>query len=300
MKKIITAGILCFWGTTTLLAQDGTVKDLQTASAKQVKSAEKDGWTRGGVFSLNINQGALSNWAAGGEQNTLGINAIFNYGINYRKGKNTWDNYFDLAFGFQNATSFGRFRKTDDRVDITTKYGRQLSKSWYAGLLLNFNTQTMAGYNYSTTPNTKISNFLTPGKLILSPGFDFKPNKDFSLFLSPVTLRWIFKSDKDFYKFNKFGVDSGKKSYTEFGAFLTAKYNKAITKWATYTGRLDLFSNYRHNPGNVDVLFNNLLTMKFNKWLATNLSVDLLYDDDILKKTQLKEILGIGITLSLK
>lgn len=40
--------------------------------------------------------------------------------------------------------------------------------------------------------------------------------------------------------------------------------------------------------------------MKFNKWLATNLSVDILYDDDILKKTQLKEILGIGITIALK
>jgi hypothetical protein len=39
--------------------------------------------------------------------------------------------------------------------------------------------------------------------------------------------------------------------------------------------------------------------MKFNKWLATNISVDMVYDDDILKKTQLKEILGIGLTVKL-
>lgn len=300
MKKIILAGALCLLAGGLLYAQDGTVKDLKAAGTKEVKSAEKDGWKRGGVFALNINQGALSNWAAGGEQNTLGINALFNYGINYRKGKNTWDNYFDLALGFQNATSFGRFRKIDDRIDITTKYGRQLTKSLYYGLLVNFNTQAMAGYDYTKTPNVKISNFLTPGKLIVAPGFDFKPNNDFSLFVSPATVRWIFKSDKDFLPVSKFGVDSAKKSYTEIGAYLTAKYTKALSSWATYTGRLDLFSNYRHNPQNVDVLFNNLLTMKFNKWLATNLSVDILYDDDILKKTQLKEILGIGITLNLK
>jgi hypothetical protein len=44
---------------------------------------------------------------------------------------------------------------------------------------------------------------------------------------------------------------------------------------------------------------NNLLTMNFTKNFATNLSVDLLYDDDVLKKLQLKEILGIGLTMKL-
>jgi hypothetical protein len=97
----------------------------------------------------------------------------------------------------------------------------------------------------------------------------------------------------------KFGVDSAKKVNTEIGAFITAKYKVAFTKWATYTGRLDLFSNYRRNPQNIDVWMNKLLTMNFTKNFATNLSVDLLYDDDVLKKLQLKEILGIGLTMKL-
>lgn len=109
-------------------AQDAAVKDLQASAFKEIKSAEKDGWTKVGTLIINVNQGSLQNWAGGGEQNTLGINAIFNYGLNYRKGENTWDNYFDLALGFQNATSYGRFRKTDDRIDVTTKYGRQISQ----------------------------------------------------------------------------------------------------------------------------------------------------------------------------
>lgn len=300
MKRIIPLITVSCLLKISVIAQDAIVKEFQTTAFRPVKSAEKDGWSREGLFVFNINQGALSNWAAGGEQNTLGANVLFNYRIHYRKGRNTWDNAFDIAMGFQNATSFGRFRKTDDRIDITTKYGRQLNKSWYSAFVINFNSQALAGYDYADTATPKISAFLTPGKLLFSPGFDFKPNKDFSLFVSPITVRWVFKSDKDFYRVSKYGVDSFKTVNTELGAYLTAKYNKAITKWANYAGRLDLFSNYKSHPKNVDLLFSNLLSMKFNKWLATNLSLDILYDDDVIKKTQVKEILGLGVTIKLK
>ena len=298
MKKIVTLFVVITM-VYSLQAQDGTVKGLQSEASKEVKSLDSNGWKRSGNFIFNLNQGSLHNWAAGGEQNTLGINAIFNYTINYRKGKNTWDNYFDLAFGFQNATSFRRFRKTDDRIDITSKYGHQLSKKWYAAALINFNTQALPGYDYTDTVDTKISNFLSPGKVLLSLGLDYRPNADLSIFISPITTRWILKVDTSFYAIEKFGVPAFKKSYNEIGAYITIKYNKAITKWATYTGRLDLFSNYKRNPQNVDVFFTNLLTMKFNKWLGSTISVDMIYDDDILKKTQLKEIFGIGLALKL-
>lgn len=298
MKRMLSLATVLFT-TAFVQAQDATVKDLQKSANKEVKSTEKDGWKKGGTFILNINQGSLSHWAAGGEQNTLGINGILNYGINYRKGKNTWDNYFDIALGMQNATSYGRFRKTDDRFDFTSKYGYQVSKKWYAAALVNFNTQMLEGFDYNTTPITKISNFLAPGKLLLSLGMDYRPNDKFSVFISPLTTRWVFKKDPVFYTVDKFGVPALKKVNNEVGAYLTAKLTQPLAKWATYTSRLDLFSNYKRNPQNVDVYFTNLLTMKFNKWLATNISVDMIYDDDVIKKTQLKEILGIGLTVKL-
>lgn len=282
-----------------LQAQDGTVKELQKTATRSIKSLDSNGWKRQGAFILNLNQGALSNWVAGGEQSVLGINAIVNYSVNFKRGKNTWDNLLDMAIGFQNATSFGNFRKIDDRIDLTSKYGYLINHHWYLGLLANFNSQMLEGFDYSIIPNTKISNFLTPGKIILSPGFDYKTTQRFSLFVSPVTVRWVLKSDADFLNMAKFGVDSSRKSNTEIGAFVTAKFGAAFTKWATYTGRIDLFSNYKRNPQNVDVLMTNLLTMKFTKLLATNISLDLIYDDDVKKRLQLKEILGIGLTVKL-
>ena len=162
--------------------QDGTVKQMQDAATKGVKSLDSNGWKKSGTFILNLNQGALSNWVAGGEQNVFGINGIFNYAVNYKGDRNIWDNYFDIALGFQNATSFKKFRKIDDRIDVTSKYGRKLTKNWYYGVLFNLNTQALPGYDYSTDPPTKISSFLTPGKILLSPGFDFRPNDRFSVF----------------------------------------------------------------------------------------------------------------------
>jgi Protein of unknown function (DUF3078) len=282
-----------------LSAQDVTVKEFQKVAFKELKPLEKDGWQKKGTFIINVNQSALRNWAGGGEQNTLGVTTLLNYNLNHRKGKMTWNNYFDIAIGFQNATSFGQFRKTDDRVDITSKYGYQFSKKWHTALLGNFNSQALAGYNYTDTVNTKVSNILTPGKILLSAGIDFRPDKTFTIFISPITSRFILKTDQDFYTVDKFGVSPERRSYTELGSFATAKYSKKISSWALYTGRLDLFSNYKRNPENVDLFFTNLVTMKFNKWLATNISVDMVYDDDVLQETQLKEILGIGLTLKL-
>lgn len=291
--------ICCLTAFNVSYSQDRTVKELQIEGTRPIKSLDSNGWKLNGTFILNLNQGALSNWVSGGDESVLGINALFNYAINFRHGKNTWDNYFDLALGFQNATSFGKFRKIDDRVDITSKVGHLINHHWYAGVLANFNSQTLAGYDYSEKGDQKVSNFLTPGKITLSPGLDYKTSQRFTLFTSPVTIRWVLKHDPGFFDESKFGVDSARRSNAELGAFITAKYRAAFTKWASYTGRVDLFSNYKRDPQNVDVLMNNLLTMKFTKIFATSLSVDLVYDDDVKKRLQLKEILGVGLTVKL-
>jgi hypothetical protein len=299
MKMKITLALAATTFCSSLFAQDASIKDMQNAASKEVKGLDSNGWKKGGLFLINVNQGHLSNWVGGGEQNTLGINAVLNYAINYKKDKVRWDNYFEVALGMQNATSFNKFRKTDDRFDITSKYGYQIASKLYASALFNFNTQMLEGYAYQATSETKISNLLSPGKVLLSLGFEYRPGNNFSVFVSPVTTRWLLKLDDDFLNQAVFGVPAGSKSYNEIGAYLSARYKKDIAKFATYTTRLDLFSNYKRDPQNIDVLFNNLLVLKYNTWLATSISVDILYDHDILAKTQLKQILGIGLSFKL-
>ncbi|MBC8314712.1 MAG: hypothetical protein H8E51_04340, partial [Bacteroidetes bacterium] len=76
------------------------------------------------------------------------------------------------------------------------------------------------------------------------------------------------------------------------------------------TSSLELFTDYLNNFGNIDVNWNLLLTLKVNKWLATTINLNLIYDDDIIIKddkndpggprTQFKEILGVGISYKIE
>jgi hypothetical protein len=56
--------------------------------------------------------------------------------------------------------------------------------------------------------------------------------------------------------------------------------------------------HFEHEPGGF-VLMNNLLRMRFTKIFATNFSFDLIYDDDVKKRLQIKEVLGIGLTVKI-
>ncbi len=65
-----------------MYAQDGTVKDLKKESEKTIKKDPNDTtqktWKTGGIFNLNINQGSLSNWAAGGDKFSFSLKTYLN------------------------------------------------------------------------------------------------------------------------------------------------------------------------------------------------------------------------------
>ena len=77
-------------------------------------------WKTGGLLRLTFTQGAQANWAAGGENSTLGLSSFFNGYAYYKNGKHAWDNTIDLAYGFLNTTSVGS-RKSDDKIDLLVK-----------------------------------------------------------------------------------------------------------------------------------------------------------------------------------
>jgi hypothetical protein len=268
-----------------------------------MKSLDSAGWEKSGFFIFNLNQAALSDWSTGGERFLIGINGIVNYALHHQKGKYSKDTYVDIELGAVEAASFHKFRKTTDRFDLTMELDHSTgNKNLYYGLLFNLNTQLLGGHNYAISDHNKISSFLSPGKIFLAPGIDLKKkrsNSYFSFFVSPITAKWVTKIDNDFYFQKKFGVDSAQKVNTEFGAYITTHYNVKISKTVRYIGRLDLYSNYLHKPENVDVLMNNLLTINISNVFAANILLDIIYDDDIKRRTQIQEIFGLGLKLKL-
>jgi hypothetical protein len=312
MKK----GVLClliFPWILSALAQDKTVEELKAEASRQIKKNPNDTlpklWKIGGVFNLNFNQAALSNWSAGGDNSSLSLASFLNAYAFYKKGRNAWDNTIDLGFGFVKTTSLGE-RKSDDRIDLLSKYGYELGKSWYLGALFNFRSQFAKGYAYPSGGGKILtSDFLAPAYVLLSPGINYKPNDNFSVFISPLTVRWVIVNNDSLASVGAYGVDSGQHVRTELGSFLSITYLKKISTSAVYSGRLDLFENYLHNPQNISVNWTNLLAVKVTKLVAITLTVNLIYDNDIKSvksdgtaggpMLQIQEVMGIGISIKL-
>lgn len=304
MKKIILFLFTVF--NIGALAQDGTVKDLQKDAGKTIKKDAADtstkAWKKGGIYGLNISQGSLSNWAAGGDDFSLSVNSLLSLYAFYKKDKHSWDNTFDFNLGYVNTTSLGS-RKNDDRFDLLSKYGYAIAPKLNLAGLVNLRSQFFKGYTFSDNIKSLSSNFMAPGYLLLSLGLDYKPTKDLSIFFSPVTARWVIVRDTALSNKGAYGVTPGEKSNLEFGAFATINYLKEISKNITYKGRLDLFSNYRRNPQNVDIFMSNTLNAKISKIISATWGVDLIYDDDVRlfgptntsPGLQVKSIVGIGL-----
>ncbi len=305
MKKNLLAIFLLFALQT--LAQDEAIKNLQAEATKTIAKDPNDTipkkWKTGGAFNLNIAQGSLSNWAAGGEKFSISANTYVNGFAFYKNGKNSWDNTLDFNLGYVKTTTLGT-RKNDDRIDITSKYGHALGPKLNLSGLFNLRTQFFKGYEYpdATTKNYN-SNFLAPAYILLSPGFDYKPYSNLSIFISPATARWVIVNDTSLSTL--YGVDTGQTSNFEFGAFASINYSANITKTLSYKGKLDLYSNYLRNPMNVDLYMTNQFAAKISKTFSVTYSLTLIYDDDVkqfgpdqnLPGLQLQSLFGIGLMM---
>lgn len=290
--------------------QDQTITDMKAQSQDLKKLPKLDSgkvWTTGGVFTMNVGQGSQSNWAAGGDDFSFSLNSYFGLWARYKKGKISWDNSANFNYGLINTTSQGT-RKNDDRIDLTTKLGYALAKKINLSFLTNFQSQFSKGYKYKEDDGRDLlSNFMAPGYLLTSLGIDYQPAQGLSVFVSPLTSRWVFVMNDSLSSIGSYGVDPGKRVKNEIGAFASITYNKKLTPNISYIGKLDLFSNYKKNPQNVDLLMNNMLNFQISKVLAANFGLDLIYDDDVKlfgknndsPGLQVKQVIGIGLTVNL-
>ena len=288
------------------ISQDIIVNKLRSETSRTIKK-EADtshwNWKSGGLMSFNLAQGSLSNWASGGDNFTMSMNGYCNYFFFYKKDRHCWDNNLDVNLGYLQSTSLG-IRKNDDHIDYLSKYGYKIDSLgvWYLSGLFNFRSQFFDGYNFSNNVGELSSSFLSPAYLIVSPGFDYKPSAQLSLFLSPLTYRLTYVGNNYLSQKGSYGIPKGEHSINQFGTFITINYDNIIAKNIYYKGRLDLFSNYNNGPQNVDFYMTNLFSFRINKNFSARYSLDLIYDDDIRifgptntsPGLQVKSLIGIG------
>ena len=298
MKKLILATSIALLGISQANAQVTKTDEIK----KALETTNKDtvAWVHGGVLNIGANEGFLHNWAAGGELASMTVNGIFSGYLNRIYHRVVWSNNLDMTYGLNYTYSSGfKPRKTDDRIDFTSKYGINVDTNgnfFFTGLF-NFKSQFTKGYDYSLPrwDTTSTSKFFSPAYFTVAVGMEYREGTRLSLFLSPAAGR-LTLVDKIYTQGEKgaFGVPQYKTSLYQFGAYFSGRYVWEISKSTVFKTRADLYCNYlakdtkndsgmvikKDNPGNISILFDNLLSYKISKYFNMTVGLTMIYDNN--------------------
>ncbi len=270
-------------------------------------------WIIGGDGHLGFSQTYLENWEKGG-QNAIASLVVLKGYANYKRadGKIKWDNSGELRNGWvKNGGESKGLQKNDDKFEFTSRFGVSAYKKWFYSSEFNFNTQLFNGYVYPKNEHPDpISGFLAPSRLFFKLGMEYKPSKNFSLLLSPLTIKNVYVRDTTRYDQTKFGIDADKNSFWEPGLNADIFFRKSIKENITYETKYKMFINYKRPFQKFDLNWENNISVKLNEFINMRFLLNLIYDDDVkfpvydanevktgeTTKLQIKEFFSIGFT----
>lgn len=285
--------------------------------------SETSFWTKKNAIGLDFNQGTFSNWSAGGFNSISGI-AKGDFSRKYEKGRALWNNELKVRYGLYKQNNEAT-RKTDDVLSINSTFGYKTSvkSNWYHTAKFTLNTQMADGFAYPDVEKP-ISRAFAPAYVFLGVGAEYAlPNDGFQLYLSPVTWKATYVFDERLANKGEFGLDGGvfdsngnllqkgKNGRHEVGFLITNQFKKTLMKNVVLEHKLNLYTDYLNNFGNIDIDWQLQLQMTVNNFIKATLGGHLIYDDDIKNKRdvggvqitegpriQIKQLLGVGVTFS--
>jgi hypothetical protein len=268
-------------------------------------------WKNSGNALFLVNQSSFSNWTSGGQSSISGTLKI-DYNFNYSDNGWDWDTKVISNFGLNKISGSDFLKKTDDRIEINSVLGKKFNNDiigrWSYSSFFNFQTQFAKGYRFGRDANgnpnrTEKSRFFSPATVQLGVGMYWKKNKDLWVNLAPMTGKLILVNKRFTENLNEnqtyFGVKKGGNSRFELGASIRSYYKSEIFENVTMENRLSLYSDYLDRPQNIDFDCTFNFIMKVNQYVSTNLIFQFVYDDNEIRRVQVREVLGVGLNIDL-
>lgn len=255
-----------------------TEENLRRVALSRIKP---DFWKFKTDLSYLLSQGAISNWAKGGENNissVLDVESALNY--NNKETKVNSSTTARLALGLQASGNYDGIRKNLDILEINSKINHKAFGKFDLSGLFQFKTQFLPGYNYPND-SVKVSKFFNPATFIFGYGLEYKPDKNTAISFSPLSYKGTFVPDTSINQ-TKFGIPADKRSRNELGAYLTIRSKLKLFDQVDMTNKIQLFSNFISKPQNIDVDWEMIATTSLNWFTDLRLNVHLIYDDNTL------------------
>ena len=238
MKKLIFLAVL-FFGMASIQAQ--TKEELQKEKAKKQTQADKfqgeanaiqakidalPGWRKGAFGTIGGSVSSFKNWYAQGSPNNNSGNIGFtvNAFANLIEDKFFWRNSANVNLSWvklddkDNPLDSDEFREATDVFNITSLYGRKVSKKFAISGLAEYRT-------------TVLSNFNDPGYLDLGVGATWTPIENLVVVIHPLNYNFVFSNEDAIFE-------------SSLGAKILADYTRQIGA-INFKSNLSMFQSYK-------------------------------------------------------
>jgi hypothetical protein len=302
-------------GTKSHILQGKPIKDIRFVDDNQVlnaahrklivKQEELGPWQKNANSLLQFSQNmASSNWYQGGSS-TMSVLGILSGQLNYDNKKYIqWENYGEWRMGFNSILddpkSLRAVNTNDDIFKINSKLGIKAGGNFFYSGSVDFSTQFFKNYKSVSSMELK-STFLTPVRLNIGMGLDYKYKKLFSLMISPVSYKYIYVADNVNVSPNLFGIKAGENHLSEIGSSFKAQLCYSPFRELQIDSRLNFYTNYEK----VEIDWEIVGNFSINRHLSTRLSLNPRYDNTVIlakgdkAKLQFKELLSFGFSYKL-
>lgn len=250
-------------------------------------------WSLGWIGTLNGSQATYRNWSQGGV-NTVAVTGGTRFTAKYSENRFVLDHSTSLKYG--RARLNGNVgRKTDDEIRIRNQASRKFNNPHYSLIgQLSFDTQFYEGYDRSFT--NIISKFMAPAYITETIGLAYTPEKNLQM-NAGLSLKQTLVADTLLSP--RYGLKNGSTFRNEGGISVGFRISRQVMTNVSYSGTADTFTNLLRPVSSTVFKMNNDIVGKINSYLTTNFQYAVIFDDNVTKKLQVKQVLSVGFSYTI-
>lgn len=289
-RTLLLFSLILFLYTSKVTAQD-------SISIPDTLRGGKTTW----VVGLNGSQASYSNWSQGGTNN-IAATGTSTLTTLYQKQKFAYGFLLDTRYGKTRIENEGT-RKISDRLYLQNRFLYTLNEEnpelkLFANLI--FRTQFDKGFDYGAAEdggNILISKFMAPAYFNENIGLAWVPSEIFSV-EAGLGLKQTYISDESLSE--TYGLEEGDQFRSEAGLTIGASLETDVLENVQFSSSIQTFTSFDSAVGSTDLYFSNKLIGRINSYINTNLSLDLVYDDNFSDEIQVAQVLSLGISYSIR
>lgn len=250
-------------------------------------------WSLGWIGTLNGSQATYRNWSQGGV-NTVAVTGGTRFTAKYTLDRFVLDHSTSLKYG--RARLNGNVgRKTDDEIRIRNQASRKFNNPHYSLIgQLSFDTQFYEGYDRSFT--NIISKFMAPAYITETIGLAYTPEENLQM-NAGLSLKQTLVADTLLSP--RYGLKDGSTFRNEGGISVGFRLSRQVMTNVSYSGTADTFTNLLRPVSSTVFKMNNDIVGKINDNLTTNIQFAVIFDDNVTKKLQVKQVLSVGFSYTI-